>query len=64
MIARLAHDAAHAASVALLDTVKDCLRPESRQDFYEEAYCICKAAIEAYSIQAAREQHRLNPSAN
>ena len=40
------------------------LHPSVHKDFWEEAYCIVKAAIEAADLQDQREARRLKPSAN
>jgi hypothetical protein len=48
----------------LLETVAPALRPEEHRDFFDEAYRIVLAALEAYDQQAEREAARLKPSRN
>jgi hypothetical protein len=61
---RLMHDAAMAMAQAMLDIVEPCLRYEERLEAIGEFYIACKAGIEAYEIQKARLQSRLNPTNN
>lgn len=61
---RLIHDAAVAMSQAMLEIVGPCLRDEEKLDALSEFYIVCKAGIEAFCIQQARMQHRLNPTKN
>jgi len=49
---------------ALLDIVQKCIRDEERQDCFTEFYRVVHAGIDAYAIQEARMQQRLNPSRN
>jgi hypothetical protein len=62
---RLMHDSAFAGATALLDMVAPALRPEERRDYFDEAYRICMAMLEAYEQQVRREAARLcRPSRN
>ena len=59
------HDRAVAGATALLDMVAPALRPEERREFFDEAYRICLAMLEAYEQQVRREAARLcRPSRN
>jgi hypothetical protein len=62
--ARLRHDAAFAAAHALLDMACGMLMNSEKRAFHDEAYHIVLAALEAYSIQAEREEMRVKPSRN
>ena len=61
---RRINDTSYAAAQALLDVVASALHPSVHRDFWEEAFQIVKAAIEAYEIQGQREAARLRPSPN
>lgn len=54
-------DAAVAGATALLDMVGPALLPAERKDFWDEAYHILIAMLEAYD---QREAARLTPSRN
>ena len=45
---RLIHDSAFAGAKRLLDMVAPALCPEERRDYFDEAYRICLALLEAY----------------
>jgi hypothetical protein len=62
---RLIHESALLGANALLDLVAPALRPEERRDYFDEAYRICVALLEAYEQQMQREAARLcKPSCN
>ena len=60
----LIHDAAHAMAAALLEIVGPVLRDDEKHDVFEEFVEICKAGIEAYTVQRNREMQRFNPTRN
>ncbi len=61
----LMQNCAVAGATALLDMVAPALRPEERRDFFDEAYRICVAMLEAHSRQMRREAARpYKPSRN
>jgi hypothetical protein len=64
MNTRLQHDAAFAMARALLEIVQNCIRPEDHRDAFDEFYRVCKAGLEAYSVQQTRMEQRLRPSWN
>ena len=64
MCQRLQHDTAFALATALLEIIENCLRPEERQDAFDEFYEACKAAIECYERMNMRQETRLRPSRN
>jgi hypothetical protein len=64
MNTRLQQDAAFAMARALLEIVPNCIRPEEHRDAFNEFYHVCKAGLEAFSVQQARMEQRSRPSRN
>lgn len=61
----LMHDCAVAGATALLDVVAPALRSDERSEFFNEAYRICMAMLEAYSQHLRWEAAQLyKPSCN
>ena len=62
---RLMHDSAFAGARALLDMAAPALRSDQPRVYFDEAYHICLAMLEAYEQQVQREAARLcRPSRN
>jgi hypothetical protein len=61
---RLQHDCAWMLSQHILEIFAPCLREEEQADAFAEVYARCRAAFEAFCIQEARMQRRLQPSKN
>jgi hypothetical protein len=60
----LQHDTAFALATALLEIVKNCIRPEERRDAFGAFYEACKGALECYDTMKGTEGTRLRPSRN
>jgi hypothetical protein len=61
---RIRHDVAFAASLHILELFAPLLREEEKQDAFDEAFAIIKAALESYELQTTRMQQRLKPLSN
>jgi len=61
---RIAHDAAHATTLTILQCLESCIRPEEHVTAYEEIFQRVKAGIEAYVLHSQRQQEQLNPLSN
>jgi hypothetical protein len=61
---RLIHDTAWAAALSIMQCIENCLRPEERNDAFDEIYQRVRAGIECYDQMAQREVARLRPSRN
>jgi hypothetical protein len=62
MHGRLAHDAAHQATLKVLRVFGPLLREEEQQDAYEEIMPIVTETLTRFSESLAREQARLSPA--
>jgi hypothetical protein len=61
MNGHILHDAAYAASVAILEVIRPVLRDDEVKDAFSEIFDRVKGGMEIYLILFLQEQRRLNP---
>jgi hypothetical protein len=61
---RLADKVAHDISREILEVIGSCLRPEERQDAYDEIVACVKAGIEFFELLNNRFERLIEPGRN
>jgi hypothetical protein len=61
---RLTHDVSWVGAITMTEKLAAGLTDEQQKAFFHDAYCVIRAAIQAYCTNLHREQQRLHPSRN